>query len=139
MTKTPTFDPWEHAERVGVKVIHHHLPYPENGRWYPQSRLIVLNPGMPFSLERCVLAHEEGHEAFGHAGKSRKAEVQADRWAAAHLIDMRAFRDLARATPDEGRLCLELNVTVRMLRVFMYMHGLVEPVDLDARSDGRVA
>lgn len=131
MTPSTPFDPFHYAESIGVRVIHHPLGPGENGRWYDSRRLVALRPGMTFNLERCTLAHELGHEHYGHLETTRRNEVQADRWAAAKLIDPAVVRDLAAATSDEGRICVELGVTVRLFRVHLYANGLMPLLDFD--------
>lgn len=126
---TPVFDPHEFAESIGVQVRYHPLAPGEHGRWYQPRRLVILRPGMTVNHERCVLAHELGHEHYGHPTSSQRAEVQADRWAAERLIDPALLADIARTTSDEGRICAELGVTVRLLRVWLYAHGRMPLLD----------
>jgi hypothetical protein len=136
MPSTP-FDPHEYAESIGVRILHHHLNPGEYGRWYQSRRLVVLRPGMTYNHERCVLTHELGHEAFAHSTSTRRTEVQADRWAADRLIDPAVVDDIARATSDEGRICAELGITVRLFRVWLYAHGRMPLIDFDVLPSRR--
>lgn len=131
MKPSPRYDPYQHADDLGVTIIYHDLPAGENGRWYNGRRLVVIQPGMPATLERCVLAHELGHEHYGHLTSNRKSELQADRYAAENLIDERDLRRLVARSHDEVFLCGEFGVTVRLLRVRMYDLGLIPLMDVE--------
>jgi len=53
MTKAGHYDPWEHAERLGIHVVYGRLRT-ANGLWLPEHRTIVLKPRMrPSSSAPC--------------------------------------------------------------------------------------
>lgn len=117
------YNPYEHAEELGLKVIHRSLTV-DNARWLPDSNTIVVRTGLRDIHDRSALAHEIGHAAYGHASDSPKHETQADRFAATNLIQLDDCMDALRATPDEYRAALELGVTTRLLRVFLDLHRM---------------
>lgn len=109
------YDPWEHAERLGIQVIHRKLRT-ANGLWIPDARTILIHPGLRRIHERSVLTHEIGHADLGHRDDRPKHELQADRFAARRLIRPDELRDVAAASPDPNVWCHELGVTARILR-----------------------
>lgn len=117
------YNPYEHAEQLGIKVIHRALTV-DNARWLPDKNAIVVRTGLPAIGDRSALAHEVGHAVYGHASDSVKNENQADRFAAVNLIDFEECLDAMRATPDEYKVALELGVTRRILRAFLNLHRL---------------
>lgn len=119
------YNPYEHAEELGLKVIHRALTV-DTARWLPDSDTIVVRSGLPVIGDRSALAHEIGHAAYGHSSDSAKHEKQADRFAAVNLIDFDKCLDAMRATPDEYKVALELGVTRRILRAFLNLHRLAE-------------
>lgn len=122
------YDPYEHAEQLGLTVLHR--PIREaNGLWIPDYGTIVLRTGMGRILERCTLAHEIGHFAHGHRDETRmhqsqKHEIQADKFAANHLIDHARLLEHGRWM-TEPNLALELGVTIRILRMYLNTSGLL--------------
>lgn len=118
MTRRGAYDPYEHADRMGIPVIQGRLRT-ANGLWIPEERVIVLRPGMRRLLERSTLAHELGHAALGHRDDRPRHERQADIYAARHLIDPHHLADVARGHPDPGQWCTELDVTPRILETYL--------------------
>lgn len=119
------YDPFEHADRLGIQVEHQKLRT-TNGLWIPDHNLILLRSGMRVPQLRSTLAHELGHVEYGHEDDRPKHEVQADRYAANNLIRLDECRDLlAWSGNDIYRTALELNVSNRLLRVFLNVHRLV--------------
>ena len=118
MTKAGHYDPWEHAERLGIHVVYGRLRT-ANGLWLPEHRTIVLKPRMRALVERTVLAHELGHVCLGHLDDRPKHELQADRFAARHLIHPDRLREVAACTPDPAQWALELQVTPRVLETYL--------------------
>jgi Zn-dependent peptidase ImmA (M78 family) len=126
------YDPYDHADRLGLRVIHHEIAPGENGRWYQHSRLVVLRPGMPASFERCVLAHEIGHAHYDHTSSTRQTEVAADLFAARRLMPRpRALFALADAYGEDS-LCRAFGVTPRIFRTRMLALGLLAVGDVSA-------
>nr|WP_255521641.1 ImmA/IrrE family metallo-endopeptidase [Frondihabitans sp. VKM Ac-2883] len=74
--------------------------------------------------DRSALAHGLAHAVLGHTDDRPKHEVQADRMAAANLIDLDECRELMKWTPDCHRLARELGVTTRLTRVFLNVNHL---------------
>lgn len=82
------------AESLGVRIEYADLTWlGRDGDCNTRTRVIRLQPGMLYRLERSVLAHELAHmirgdrrSIFGHY--DAKDEARADEWAAHFLIDM---------------------------------------------------
>ena len=108
------YDPWEHADAIGVRVITRPLRF-ANELWLPDYELIVLKASMRPAHQRNALAHGVAHAVLGHRDDRPKHERQADRYAAWHLIDPRELRDLGSWARDPGQLAAELGVTRRLL------------------------
>lgn len=123
------FDPHAFADAQGV-TVEHRPGLPEQGRYYPSRRHIVLRAGLTPLLERVILTHELGHHNHGHYCSSPRAELLADRWAAARLIDPAELEQIARAHPDNpGAWCLHLGITPRLLEVHLgQQHGDHHPL-----------
>lgn len=128
MTNGGTYDPFEHAETLGINVTYGRLRT-GNGLWIPDYRTIVLQPRMKVIQERSVLAHEIAHADLGHRDDRPKHEVLANRYAAEHMIDSDHFADLVRWTPDAARLSLELGVTTKLMQVYLNVHRATLPVE----------
>lgn len=116
--KGRAYDPWEHAERLGIEVVVRRLRT-ANGRWFPDYGQILINDRLRVSQQRLVLAHELGHGVFLHRDDRPKHEKQADQFAARNLIDPDELADLYKWCPDEGALIQELGVTRRLFRAFV--------------------
>lgn len=117
------YDPYEHAERLGINVIFRPLRT-ANELWLPDHHTIVVKEGMRAVHRRNACAHGVAHAALGHRDDRPKHEAQADRYAAERLIDPDHLEDLMRWVPDVGRLASELGVTGRLLRVYLNVHRL---------------
>jgi len=111
------YDPYEHAAQLGIEVIHRRIRS-ANGFWYPDHNLIVVRQGMRAVHDRAALAHEIGHADLGHTDDQPKHEVQADRYAALHLVDEERAMELCRWTQDNARIAAELGVSGKMWRVW---------------------
>lgn len=118
-----TYDPFEHADELGVQ-IHYRRLRAGNGLWVPDLRAIFLQPRMRTIQERSVLAHEVAHAVLAHRDDRPKHEVMADRLAAKNLIDGDHLRDLLAWSNDTAKLCLELGVSTKLLRVYANMHRI---------------
>lgn len=109
------YNPWDHAETLGVSVGWHPLKH-SNGIWLPSHERIVLNTALPEWAVTPVLAHECVHaEYHDPPGQVERHERRANRIAAERLIDPERLEYLAKTTPDYDRLCIELGVTRPML------------------------
>jgi Zn-dependent peptidase ImmA (M78 family) len=118
-----TYDPFAHAEQLGIEVQYHPLRA-SNGLWVPDHRVIFLQPRMRVIHERSILAHEVAHAALGHRDDRPKHEVLADRAAAENLIDRDEILHLLNWTDDIAKVCLELQVTTKLFRVYVNVHRL---------------
>lgn len=121
------YDPWQHAESMGIRVMHRSLEH-ASGLWVPTARTVILRPRMRRIAERTVLAHELGHAYHLHADDRPKHELQADRFAAWHLIDDDELCDVARESPDPSMWSHALGVTLRVLRLHLFdNHRRIRP------------
>lgn len=112
------YDPWEHAEMLGIEVVVRRLRT-ANGLWFPEYGQILISDRLRAGQQRLVLAHEVGHGALAHPDDRPKFEQQADRFAAQNLIDPEHLDDLYKWCPDENKLVAELGVTHRLFRAFV--------------------
>lgn len=132
-----TYSPYEHADREHIQIHTHPLADGMHGVWLPDARAILIQPGMPASLERCVLAHELAHYDLGHAhqpgGRSARHEAAADLLAAQRLIDPDELLTASADTDDAGRVALDLGVTPQLLRA--WLHDLVRQRASHHRSE----
>lgn len=114
------YDPHEHARQLGV-----HVSWvrglPERGLWVPDVGTVYLRHGMTRLEERCTLAHELGHAVLGHRESTARHELAADKWAAARLVDAEALEASAAASDDPAQWCRDLDITPRMLLVYLAM------------------
>lgn len=123
MRRGAPYDPYRHADELGLRV--ETVPFsPHDGLWLPRRDLILLRSGMKAIQERCVLAHEIGHAVHGHLDDGPRNEAVADRYAAERLVDRDHLLDLMVWSPDAGRWSLELDVTTRMLAIYLELHRL---------------
>ena len=115
------YDPYQHAEELGVKVIHRRLTT-GTGLWVPDLGVIFIQDGMRVIHDRSTLAHEIGHADLGHWNSRPKHEVMADRYAAERMVDPEQLADLMRWSPDPSRWSLEMGVSTRLIRVYWNQH-----------------
>jgi Zn-dependent peptidase ImmA (M78 family) len=116
-----TYDPYAHAEALGIRVIHRRLTS-GTGLWVPDHRVIFIQERMRRVHDRSTLAHELGHACLGHRDDRPKHEVQADRFAAERLVDGERLVDLMRGTPDPSRWSTEMDVSTKLIRVWWNLH-----------------
>lgn len=112
------YDPWDHAERLGIEVVTRPLRT-AHGLWVPEHRTILVHSRLRVAAQRVVLSHEIGHADLGHEDDRPKHERQADVYAARNLICPDELDDLYKWCPDEQRLVTELGVTTRMFRAYV--------------------
>ncbi|UFU14590.1 ImmA/IrrE family metallo-endopeptidase [Curtobacterium sp. C1] len=117
------FDPYEHAEKLGITVIHRPLRT-DLGRWYPQYNLIVIRDRLRDVHDRATLTHELGHASLGHTQSTPKHEALADRWASEMLIGYDEYRRAARWAADTYELAHELQVPPEVMRRWLAEHPL---------------
>lgn len=112
------YDPWEHAESMGIEVIVRRLRT-ANGLWFPEYGEILIASHLRPAHQRLVLAHEVGHAALAHQDDRPKHEKQADQFAARNLICPDELADLYGWCSDEQRIVAELGVTTRLFRAYV--------------------
>jgi Zn-dependent peptidase ImmA (M78 family) len=122
MTTDPAYDPYEHADRLGVQVVYGRLRT-ANGLWLPDQRTIILNTKMRVMLERTTLTHEIGHVCLGHIESTPRNERMADRFAAKHLVDPDHLERVSRFTPDPAQWAVELQITPHVLETYLTMRS----------------
>lgn len=117
MTKPGEYDPFEHAERLGIQIVYRRLTT-TNGLWVPDLNAIFLQPRMRAVHERSTLAHELGHACLGHRQSTPKHERQADIFAARHLIDPAKLQQVQHISSDPNVWANEVGVTLPLLETF---------------------
>lgn len=118
-----SYDPFLQAEALGIPVEYRD-DLAHDGLWLPDRGVIYLLPGMKAIQERCILAHEIAHAELGHRDSCRRNEVAADKRAAMALIDHDELVSYLRWTSDLPFVCLELQVTMKVLRMYLNVTGL---------------
>lgn len=115
------YDPWEHAEALDLPVIFRDdLPEPDMVACYSHAHgAVFVRSNLHSAVERCAIAHEIVHFEHGDIGTNDLQEERADRIAARRLI--RPWRLDELAENDPGVVALELNVTEKIMRVYMRM------------------
>ncbi|WP_366941726.1 ImmA/IrrE family metallo-endopeptidase [uncultured Microbacterium sp.] len=116
--KGRAYDPWEHADDLGVRVFTQRLRT-AHGLWLPDQNAILVHSQLRVAHQRTVLAHELGHAVHAHSDDRPKHERQADRFAAHNLICPTELEELYEWCPDEGRLVDELGVTTRLFQAYV--------------------
>jgi hypothetical protein len=111
------YDPFEHAERLGVDVVYGRIRS-ANALWVPERRTVIMKRGLRRLVERSALAHELGHVCLGHRDDRPRHEFLADRWAARHLIAPDHLAEVMAISDDPGAWCVELDVTPHMLETY---------------------
>jgi len=140
MYRYDAYDPWAHAEQLGLNVRRGTPSRPDHdGELYLDQRLVILRPGMTRRKERFTLTHENYHAIRGdrpipEGMLLRKRELKVDRLAAERLIDPQRLQRLMIEHPDPGHWCLELNITARALRVYLQYHPEVR-LQAEAQTD----
>lgn len=122
------YDPWEHAEMLDLPIIFRELPVADMVAAYSRKHeAIFVRPNLHSATERCALAHEIVHFEHADVGTTKAQEERADRIAARRLIRPMALERLADLTDDPAVVALELNVTEKIMRMFMRLvrHGRI--------------
>lgn len=117
-TRGRAYDPWEHADALGIEVVVRPLRT-AHGLWVPERRTILVHSKLRAQSQRLILAHEIGHGALAHPDDRPKHEVQADRFAASHLICPDELQDLYGWCSNEQEIIRELGVTTRLFRAYI--------------------
>lgn len=117
-----SYDPYAHAEALGIHVIHRPIRTAHE-LWLPDYNAIVIRTGLRVIHDRCALAHGLAHAVLGHRDDRPKHEVQADTLAARNLVDRDTLHALTLWAPDCHRLAAELGVTTRIARMALNLYG----------------
>lgn len=120
-----SYDPFQHAERLGVEVCWKELPHNIHGLW--TGAKVLLDPRLSTLQVRSDLTHELVHveldEPYLHKSYAARVENRCDKVAAARLIDYSEYASLARIYPDNlPLLAVELGVTQEMLETYIKHH-----------------
>lgn len=108
----------------GVNVFATGLPADTLGCFIPELRRVYYDTRLTPHEERVVLAHELGHVTYGHSclgpgrSSSKRAEHQADVFAARYLIDPATYERLELINPDPHAIADELHVTVELVEFY---------------------
>lgn len=121
-----TYSPWQHLR----KLAHINLRWTEDEQelddafawYYVEREEIVMDSRMTQRERRCVLGHELAHalnrdRPTNNAVLDALQELQADRWAARRLIDIRALGEALAWSSDLEEVAEELWVTRDLLDV----------------------
>lgn len=120
------YDPWRHADQLGLRVIEGDPGQGNRGLWVGNGA-IIIKPSLTTLQARCTLSHEIVHAQYDPPliphHLSPKAEVRADRIAAQRLILPREYNQLVRIYPDNPtQLAYELGVTLKILETYIKHH-----------------
>lgn len=121
------YDPWKHAEQLGLHVIEGNPGKGNRGLW-AGNHTIILKPGLTALQARCTLAHEIVHAEYDQPliphHLHRKSESRADKIASRRLIEHSQFLLLAGIYPDNRtQLAYELGVTPKILFTYITYLG----------------
>lgn len=112
------YDPWDHAARLGIEVVHRPIRT-GHGLWVPEHRTILVHSKLRAGAQRLILAHEVGHADLRHPDDRPKHERQADEYAAHNLICPIELEAAYKWCPDEQSLASELGVSRRLFRAYV--------------------
>lgn len=117
------YDPWEHAEMLDLPIVFRDdLPDPDIVACYSDEHgAIFVRPNLHTGVERCAIAHEIVHFEHADVGTNDFQEERADRIAARRLIRPWRLDHLSGLNDDPASVALELNVTEKIMRVYMRM------------------
>ena len=111
------------AKQLGIEIKTRPL-HQNNGEYCHAAKAIYLRPGMTYTLERSVLAHELGHAVNGDQPTNNpyqhaRQETRADQWAATALITQEQYQ-AAEQTHDGhiGAIASELQVIPRLIHAY---------------------
>jgi hypothetical protein len=108
-----------HCADLGIDVRWHDLGETRRGEYHRLERAIVLSPRLTGRQLVACLAHELGHERFGHTCSTPANEERAWEYAAALVITPDEYAAAeARVGPDPAGLALELAVTPRLVEAW---------------------
>lgn len=106
----------KYAADRGLTVHAAHLPEGYLGFYEAEPKRIWFDIGLTPAETRSVIAHELGHEHYGHLCDSSRNEREADAFAATLLIDPHEFAMLEQIDPSVESLADEFGVTPDVIR-----------------------
>ncbi|MGG7507979.1 ImmA/IrrE family metallo-endopeptidase [Plantibacter sp. YIM 135249] len=117
------YDPWSHAEMLGVPIVPKaELPTPRMVACYSSRyNAIFVRHNLHGAVERCAIAHEIVHYEYNDIGTTKSQEDRADRISARRLIRPSRIEEFEGETEDPAVIALELNVTELVMRQYMRM------------------
>jgi len=115
---TSDYDPFQHAEELGLQVEYQTLRT-AFGFYVPGRDLILLRPRMKAATERSVLSHEIEHylqqDRRVSGVYSLRQERRANEGAALRLIPNDRWNDVRSWSSDPREWAIELGVTAEIL------------------------
>lgn len=105
------------AERLGVRVLYGQLDC-QNGIYYDELKMIILDYGLGDLQAEFTLAHELGHARFGHADSSPANELKADEYAAKLLVDDAEYRRAEMLGDSPAFIAQELHLNLRTIEAY---------------------
>ncbi len=108
-----------HAASLGVDVHVAHIDGPHRGYYDSANKMVVYDFSLTPVERVSVLAHELGHAFYDHRCRGdRRAEDQADYYAACLLISPASYVAAERLDPSPAAISEELGVEERLVRVY---------------------
>lgn len=116
------YDPWVHAEMLNAPVVANAtLPGQMVAAYSRRRGLIFVRPNLPYSVERCAIAHELVHWEYQDVGTTNSQEDRANRISTLRLIRPSLLEMAAATTTDIGMMAIELQVTEKVMRLYARM------------------
>lgn len=115
------YDPWAHAQDLGLTVIEKRLDGTRRGEYWHDQQLVILRKGMSQRAARSTLAHEVAHAVAGDrptvfGPMHRRAEIRASRTAATWLVNADEYAVAEQLHAGHlPAIAYELNVTTKVL------------------------
>lgn len=124
------YDPWKHADELGVDVVEGRLQRDWRGAYDHTARRITLAAGMSHREARSTLAHEVQHALAGDVPSpwgliTERQELLANRRAALALIDPDEYAVAERLRGGYiAGIAHELDVTNAVVRTWLALHRI---------------
>jgi hypothetical protein len=119
MTRDRLDELFQHCADLGIDVQWHDLGERRRGEYRRHERTIVLNPRLTRRQVVACLAHELGHERFGHGCSTPANERRAWEYAAALVLTPAEYAAAeARVGDHPSGLAIELAVTPQLIEAW---------------------
>jgi hypothetical protein len=119
VTRDPLDELFQHCADLGIDVAWQDLGDRRRGEYRRRDNLIVLSPRLTRRQAVACLAHELGHERFGHGCSSPANERRAWEYAAALVLTPAEYAAAEeRVGPDAAGLAIELAVTPQLIEAW---------------------